>query len=167
MNPPRSAGEATTPPACQGWSGGRGGGKLWAKRVTVRIMKGNTNPQGPGADDGSFSQRGGTEPAIAAGASLADEDEPAAVVALAQQRRSARERSPPRPPRGRTSFSALGGRAGEGSQGVEDRGVGMTESGLLVKEPAGGLARRSSGMCSARRERLPHEEVSPRFVRPG
>ena len=49
MSPPRSAGEATAPPACQGWSGGRGGGKLWAKRVTVRIIKGNTNPTaGPG-----------------------------------------------------------------------------------------------------------------------
>ena len=56
-----------------------------ATRVTVRIIKGNTNPrpQGPGADDGAFSQRGGTEPTIVAGASLADEDEPAAVVALA------------------------------------------------------------------------------------
>ena len=40
----------------------------------------------------------------------------------------------------------------------------MTESGLLVKEPAGGLARRSSGMCSDPAGQLV-SAVSARFVK--
>lgn len=93
----------------------------------------------------AFSQCGGTAPTIVACDSPTDEDELAAVVALAlaQQRRSARDRRAPMPPRWTTSVSALGGRAGGGSQGVEVGGVEMTESGL---ELAGGLARRNSGM---------------------
>ena len=51
---------------------------------------------------------------------------------------------------------------------MEARGVGMTESGLLVKEPAGGLARRSSGMGApsdpAQRDQLV-SAVSARFVK--
>ena len=39
----------------------------------------------------------------------------------------------------------------------------MTESGLLVKEPAGGLARRSSGMGAPTEDEL----VSARFVEAG
>ena len=123
-----------------------GGVSRPSRAATTRadLLAPTTGPSDEALNE-AFSQCGGTAPTIVACDSPTDEDELAAVVALAlaQQRRSARDRRAPMPPRWTTSVSALGGRAGGGSQGVEVGGVEMTESGL---ELAGGLARRNSGM---------------------
>ena len=120
--------------------------------MTVRIIKGNTNPTaGPGRRRWGLltARRHGTDNSgrrLARGRGRACCRRRARAAASERARSSAAASS-------REDSVSLGGRAGR-VWGVEARGVGMTESGLLVREPAGGLARRSGMVPGAGRARF-------------